>query len=571
MARTSEDTSDPAPHGRSRLARLSEIAAIMARHGFAPNMKRIPLVRAFVDDKALPSEQPAALRFAAMLEDLGPTFVKLGQIMSTRGDLLPNDFIEALARLQDHVPPFPFVEVRREVESALGKKLEDAFDYFDEVALASASVAQVHAARTKEGADVVVKVRRPGIDAQIRADSEILVILAQLLELVTEEARRYHAAEFVAEFQEALAAELDFSVEGRNLRAFAERNRGRAGIHVPTMYSELSGGTVLTMERIRGRRLSDLKGTPEAARIIERLVELTFDHTFIDGVFHGDPHPGNLLVNDAGELCFIDFGLVGRVTREVQDRMLLLLLSLSLRDADTLARLVIRLGVSEKRVELAPFRGQLARLLDRYVGLTVGEVNTGQVFNDLIDLSTRFGVRIPRELAILSKAIVSIEGVVRTLHPSFDPSKVIAKRAEELVLERIDPRQMKGGGLRTALQLGLLIQEVPLQLGQTLMDLERGQVQVVIKSPDLEGLQNSLRGLGMQIFGGVLASALVLGGFDVLARAGYDIVRAPMVAAIAFIIAGGCFGVAFAWYLTGGRMPKIAIKRLLRRRRSEKR
>ncbi|MBI1944411.1 MAG: AarF/ABC1/UbiB kinase family protein [Deltaproteobacteria bacterium] len=571
MARTSEDTSDKTPHGRSRLSRLSQIAGIMARHGFAPNMKNIPLVRAFVDERALPSAQPAGVRFAAMLEDLGPTFVKLGQIMSTRSDLLPSDFIESLARLQDQVPPFPFAEVRREVESALGRSIEDAFDYFDEVALASASVAQVHAARTKQGADVVVKVRRPGIDEQIRADSEILVIIAQLLELVTEEARRYHATEFVAEFQEALAAELDFSIEGRNLRAFAERNRGREGIHVPVMYPELSSRTVLTMERIRGRRISDLKGTPEAPPKIERLVELTFDHTFIDGVFHADPHPGNLLINDAGELCFIDFGLVGRVTREVQDRMLLLLLALSLRDADTLARLIIRLGVSEKRIELAPFRGQLARLLDRYFGLTVGEVNTGQVFNDLIDLSTRYGVRIPRELAILSRAIVSIEGVVRTLHPGFDPSKVISKRAEELVLERIDPRQMKGGGLRTALQLGLLIQEVPLQLGQTLMDLERGQVQVVIKSPDLEGLQNSLRGLGMQIFGGVLAGALVLGGLDVLARAGYDLVRAPALAAGAFIFAGGCFGVAFAWYLTGGRLPKIALKRLLSRRRSEKR
>lgn len=571
MARSSEDTSDPTPHGRSRLARIREIAGVMARHGFAPNMKRIPLLSAFVDESGGPAAQPAAVRFAAMLEDLGPTFVKLGQIMSTRGDLLPGDFVEALARLQDQVPPFAFTEVRREVEGALGKKLEDAFDYFDEVPLASASVAQVHAARTKDGADVVVKVRRPGIEEQIRADSELLVIIAQLLELVTEEARRYHAAEFVAEFQEALGAELDFSVEGRNLRAFGERNRGRPGIHVPVMVPELSGKTVLTMERIRGRRISDLKGTPEAPRIIERLVELAFDHTFIDGVFHADPHPGNLLVNEAGELCFIDFGLVGRVTREVQDRMLLLLLSLSLRDADTLARLVIRLGVSEKRIELAPFRGQLARLLDRYFGLTVGEVNTGQVFSDLIELSTRYGVRIPRELAILSRAIVSIEGVVRSLHPSFDPSKVIAKRAEDLVLERIDPRQMKGGGLRTALQLGLLVQEVPLQLGQTLMDLERGQVQVVIKSPDLEGLQNSLRGLGMQIFGGILAGSMVLGGFDVLARAGYDIVRAPGLATIAFIIAGGCFGVAFAWYVTGGRMPKITIKRLLPRRRTEKR
>jgi ubiquinone biosynthesis protein len=547
---------------------LREITAVMARHGFAPALRRVPLVRSFIPEAAdAPSKKPVADRFAAMLEELGPTFVKLGQILSTRGDLLPPDFIVALSRLQDQAPPFSFAEVKSEIERALGKRTDELFAHVEVAPLASASMAQVHAARLHSGEDIVIKVQRPGIDEQVKRDAEMLVVLAQLLELVIEEARRYRASDFVREFQDALNIELDFTIEARNLRAFAHANRERPFVHVPRPYPELCARTVIVMERIHGKRITDI-APAEAPKIIERLVETAFEHVFVDGLFHGDPHPGNLLVTDDGRLAFIDFGLVGRVAREAQDRLLLLLLALSLRDADTLARLIVRLGESETRVEIAQLRGAVTKLVDRYFGLTVSEVSTASVFNDLVDLSLRFGVRLPREFAILAKASVSIDGVVRTLHPGFDPSLVITKRAEALLLERIDPRQWKAGGLRTALQLGLLVQEVPLQLGQALMDLERGQVQVVVKSADLDGLQNSLRGLGMTIFGGAVAASSIFVGFDVLTRAGVGVVEAPFIAAGLFILAGGCFGVAFAWYLTGGRLPMLNLASLFRRRRS---
>lgn len=561
MALTSDGTSDSS---LSRLRRLREITAVMARHGFAPALRRMPVVRSFLPEAPdAPAKQPVADRFASMLEDLGPTFVKLGQILSTRGDLLPPEFIVALSRLQDQVPPFAFVEVNSQIQAALHKSPSELFASIEETPLASASMAQVHAARLHTGEDVVIKVQRPGIEEQVKADAEILVILAQLLELVTEEARRYRASDFVREFQDALNSELDFTLEARNLRAFAHANSERAAVQVPRAYPELCARTVLVMERIHGKRITDIEPA-RAAHAIERLVEAAFEHVFVDGLFHGDPHPGNLLITDSGRIAFIDFGLVGRVAREAQDRLLMLLLALSLRDADTLARLIVRLGESEQRVEVAQMRAAVSKLVDRYFGLTVAEVSTASVFSDLVDLSLRFGVRLPREFAILSKATVSIEGIVRALHPGFDPTSVITKRAEALLLQRIDPRQWQAGGLRSALQLGLLVQELPLQLGQALMDLERGQVQVTVKSADLDGLQNALRGLGMTIFGGTIAAASIMVGFDVLARAGFGVVEAPLIAAGLFVLAGGCFGVSFAWYMTGGHLPRINLASLFR-------
>jgi len=556
-------------------SRLADIAAVLARHGFAPTMRSIPIVRAFAgtdsDDDGARRARPVAERFTAVLEELGPTFVKLGQILSTRADLLPPAFIASLSRLQDQVPPFSIDDVRRILAEAWGGDeatvIARHFKVFDEAPLASASMAQVHTAVLPDGQEVVVKVRRPDIEERITRDSELLVVLAQVLEQVIVEARTYRAVDLVTEFKRALEGELDFRLEAKNLRAFAERNAGRAGVHVPALVSTLSGRTVLVMERIHGRRISELAGDARrAVKVTERLVEVAFEHVFVDGLFHGDPHPGNLLVTDDDNIAFIDFGLVGQVSRDLQDRLIMLLLALSVRDSDAVARLVLRLGDSEGRVAIAPLRAAISQLMDRYFGLKIDELSTAALFSDLIDLSTRFGVRLPRELAILSKASVSIDGVVRALHPKFDPSTTIAARAEALLRERIDPRNLDGGGKRTALQLALLLQELPIQVSQALLDLERGQVQVTVRSDALSDLNATLRGMGMSIFGGILAGALVLCGFFTLDVHGLTQARAGALAGFIFATAGSLFGVAFAWYITGGRLPKVPLARVIAKR-----
>ena len=321
------------------IGRLTQIVGVMSRHGFAPLLRRMPVVKHLVPSSAADqTDQPASERFARLLEDLGPTFVKLGQILSTRSDLLPQDYTVALSRLQDGVPPFPFEQAREVMEEELGCPLSDVFASVDETPLASASMAQVHAARLQTGEEVVIKVQRPGIGAQIRSDTSILVLIAQLLELVIREAEHYRATDLAEEFEESLTAELDFTSEANNLLAFARFNQDREGIVVPRIFPKLTSRRMLTMQRIHGRRITALSedGDVERAQeITERLVMLNFEHVFCDGMFHGDPHPGNVLVDDAGNLCFIDFGLMGRMARDTQDRMLIMMIALSLRDADT--------------------------------------------------------------------------------------------------------------------------------------------------------------------------------------------------------------------------------------------
>jgi ubiquinone biosynthesis protein len=556
---------------RHDLGRLREIAQVASRHGFGPSLKRVPLLTRFAPKhKARTATAPPGERFASMLEDLGPTFVKLGQILSTRGDLLPPEFTRPLARLQDQVPPFPFDEVKEQIERELGGDLDALYDDFDPVPLASASMAQVHTATLKgEDTQVVVKVLRPGIDEQVRGDASFLVVLAQLLERLVEEASHYQVGSLAEEFEEGLSSELDLQAEARNLKAFRALNEGREGVHVPFVVDALCSRRIITMERIFARRITDLADDGDAERsrrIVERLVMLGYEHFYVDGLFHADPHPGNVLVTDDDKIAFIDFGLVGRVSRGTQDRMLLVIVALSLRDADSLARLLIRVGEAEGRVPLHAFRDAIGRLLDRYLGLNVADINSSQALADLVELSTAYGLRMPREFALLSKASVAIDGIVRTLHPGLNPSVQMAERSRELLIERMDPRDITGSGLRTALQLGILLQELPLQASQALMDLERGNLQVRIVSEELDRLEHHLRGLGMTVFGGLLASALTLGGIYGLARHEATFMGVPVLPAVAFLVAGTLFGIAFFWFLTGGRLPKVSVTSLVRSR-----
>ena len=323
------------------LVRLRQISAVVARHGFGELVERARLRdRLGLRDEELKAtpEQKArstARRFRELLSELGPTFIKLGQILSTRADLLPKEVIQELTSLQDSVRPMSEAEVRSQIESGLGRPVASCFASLDPTPLASASIAQVHRARTPEGDEVVVKVQRPNIRAQIETDLDLLYYLARLLEAVVEEVGLYSPTGIVEEFDRAIHEELNFETEAQNLRKFGEINQGRADLVIPKVHDPLSSGTVLTMEYLQGTKITQVEDLEQRQKLARTVVAVCFQQLFEDGLFHGDPHPGNILVLEDGRIGLLDFGLVGRLSPQMKQTLVVLTLAIAPRAIPT--------------------------------------------------------------------------------------------------------------------------------------------------------------------------------------------------------------------------------------------
>src|SRR6266542_5350071 len=347
------------------LNRLRQIAAAMARHGFGAYLARTRLRDVLgrdapaVDGALLPApDHTTAERFRRMLAELGPTFTKLGQLLSTRPDLLPAHWVEELESLQDHCPPLPAREVHEEIERGLGRPVAELFAELDQAPLASASIAQVHLATTHAGERVVVKVQRPRIRERIEADLALLYYLATVLAAAFEETGIHAPTGIVEEFDRTVHEELDFSNEAGNATAMREAARGREFLVIPRVHAELSSSTVLTLDYVEGTKVSEV--TAEAGfdleRIARNIIEAAFRQLFGDGLFHGDPHPGNILVLPGNRIALLDFGLVGRLSRVQQEALVTLIVAIALRDPDSVARIINRIGVPDVHTPIAEFR-----------------------------------------------------------------------------------------------------------------------------------------------------------------------------------------------------------------------
>lgn len=555
------------------LNRLREIAVIVTRHGFGHYLDRARLWdvlgrREPIPEGAAPPEGKAtASRFRQMLLDLGPTFIKLGQVLSSRPDMLPAVWVDELSQLQDSVPPFPLADVRAEIERALGDPVEKLFADLDPTPLASASIAQVHRARTNDGQEVVVKVQRPRIRQRIESDLALLYYLARLLEAVIEETGIYTPTGIVEEFDRSIHEELDFLNEARNAEEMREKSKGRDYLLIPEIHRSLCAPTVLTMQFVAGVKVSEI--TPEAGydpkQVAKNIIEASFRQLFDDGLFHGDPHPGNVLVLPGNRIALLDFGLVGRLTRQMQDTIVLLSMAIALKDPDTLARLLYRVGVPEGRTDLSGFRADIQAIFDRYLGLSLKEIHAETLLRDMIDLAVKHRIKVPKEYAILSKASLTVEGIVRRLYPDMNVAEMAAPYAKDLLLARFNPLDAQGGVFKSLLKLQSLTEELPAQLSQILMDLEGGKFRVNVQGPQLDRVAANVRNLSLTVFLGMITSALIIGGTFVLSR--YDLVwhGLPVVAVLALVLAGFFFGWAFTWYLVAGRLKKISIQRWLRR------
>ena len=551
------------------LNRLRQITTIAARHGFADLLDRAGVFRLIgrrdpVEQAPETRAASTARRFRRMLEELGPTFVKLGQVLSTRADLLPGEFVTELRLLQDSVTPIPLDAVRAQIQAGLGRSPEEAFASIEPQPLAAASIAQVHRATTLEGDPVVVKVQRPGIQAQISSDLHVLRALAKLLEAVVEETGIYSPVGIVEEFDRAIREELDFVHEAENVHAFEETHRQRKGIRIPRVLDELSSGTVLTLEYFGGTKLLEAQLAPERRTELAHVVlDTAFRQLFVDGLFHADPHPGNFLLLPDGDIGLVDFGLVGRLTRQMREQLVILIVAVALKDSDSVARLLYRIGAPDARANIAAFRSDIDGVLGKHLPRTLGEVDARHLLSDLLDLAVKYRIRVPREYALLSRASISMEGILRQLSPDLDILGVAMPYAKELLKGRYELGDLQGGLLRALLRFQGLAADLPTQVSQILLDLETGRFSVHVKSATLDRVNASLRAAAVITFLGLCACGFIVGAFISFAQVPWTVRGYPVLGLLGTACAAALFGAAFTWYLFGNRFGKISLRRLL--------
>ncbi len=455
-----------------------------------------------------------AEELAADIEKLGPTFIKLGQLLSTRPDIVPPAYAQALARLQDDVAPFPFAEVERIVTEELGVRLSKAFSFVDEAPLAAASIAQVHRARLRDGREVAIKVQRPGIRERVLDDLEALSDIARFLVEHTEFGSRYDVDQLFEQFSKSLLRELDFRQEAIHLLSLARNLKDIEDICVPEPVLGYSTSRVLTMEFIGGTKVTALSPLARMEIDGERLADALFraylKQMLRDGLFHADPHPGNVfLVN--GKIALIDLGMVAHVAPGMQDRLLQLLLAVADNRADDAAKTLLLLGELREDADQAAFQRGVADLVAQHQEVTLQRPQVGRAVLMLLKVAADNGVRLPPELAMIGKTLLNLDEIGLTLAPRFDPNAAIRRHAAEITEQRMARDFSLGALFSTAVDLKNFVQHLPGRVNRILDRLADNEFQVKVDAIDEAQLMEGMQKVANRISLGLILAALIVG------------------------------------------------------------
>jgi ubiquinone biosynthesis protein len=514
---------EPSQAARSgNLRRFSQISRVLVRHGFGFvfDVRRDRREKKGLQEFLAPN---FGVRLRRTLDDLGPTFVKFGQVLSTRSDILPESVLSELQKLQDTAKPMPAGVAQEIIEGELGASVDEIFASFDPVPLGSASIGQVHRAVLAGGEKVVIKVQRPEAPLRVGADLELMRDFAALLD------RRFGRRLFidvralVAEFEVVIRRELDYTAEAENARRFAANFAGTEVI-IPVVYLGLSTSKVLTEEYIEGTRFRDIRplvlSPSERRRVASMGAEAIFKMAFEDGFFHGDPHPSNLLLTPEEDLALLDFGMVGYMSQGDIEALSRLFIAVIQRDAPAALRALERLGVRYA----TEIRGDLVRdlreFLNKYSGLSVGEVTLGQALSELVALARRYKLRMPPVFPLLTKALVTAEGLARSIDPSINVYEVARPYAQRLLSERYTPAAVIEAVEEHALEYARYVEDYPEQIRLLLAEVSDGELEVQLKHGGLDELVGSVDVLANRLVFAVVTAALLvgssmLGAFDV--------------------------------------------------------
>ncbi len=510
------------------LPRYRQILASLMRYGYRDVVTALhldtlvrPFERAALGDEVPPQERPKRLRLVC--EDLGPTFVKLGQILSTRPDLLPEAYTTELALLRDHVRAFPFAEAEAILVEEYGRPLAAVFRSVDPEPIASASISQVHRATLHDGRTIALKIRRPGIDRTVQADLEILKNLAQLAERRLPALAPYGPVALARELERTLKRELDLAIERRTM----ERCRGQFAreptAHIPEVYREFSTSKVLAMELIGGVSVNDLSGLRrmgvDPAVVAVRGSRILLRQIFRFGFFHADPHPGNLRVLEGGVIAPLDYGMFGRIDGPTRERIVDLLSGLMAEDTDRVLRALEALEIRGEHVDVRALRRDVSELVASYSDLTLDAIDLSVLLRDLVGFIRVHHLTIPPDLVLLIRALVTIEGVGRELDPHFDIAAQVGPLFRELAARRYSPRRFLNQTARTAEDLQRIATLLPDVLGQSLESIKRGELTVKFDLQHFEQLVRRLTGASQTLTAGIVIAGLIVGSSLVI-RAG---------------------------------------------------
>ncbi|NMD69867.1 AarF/ABC1/UbiB kinase family protein [Bacillus sp. DNRA2] len=492
------------------MQRYREIVYAFIRYGFGYIIKDLGLIeilslpkRLFVEVKTESHSKSMGERIRLFLQELGPTFVKIGQVASTRYDLLPVEIIEELEKLQDDAPHFDYEKVVEIIEEELGHPLDDVFQEFSQVPLAAASIGQVHFAVLKTGERVAVKIQRPNMQRLIETDLEILHDIALLAEQRLAWAAHYQIRDIVDEFSRSLLEEIDYTIEGRNAERIAKQFEKDSKVLIPKVYWDFSTKKVLTMEFVEGTKVNELEKLKEKGNsptaLAKRIVDSILHQILIEGYFHGDPHPGNILALPDDSIIYLDFGMVGKLTPDMKYNMASLVIALMRQRTDDVIKSITHMGIVPDDINLPELRSDVEKLNEQYYNVALSQTSLGQVVNDLFLVAYRHSIRIPSDLTLLGKTLLTMEGIVVKLDPEISILKIAEPFGKRLLMERFYPKKVAGDFWNQLVNAGELLVELPKGLKELTMLFRNGKMRQELSIPELELLLTKLNNMSNRI------------------------------------------------------------------------
>lgn len=531
------------PKVLGQLRRYRQIVDVLVKHELGYLIEKLGLSR--FRPKLRKRGQPEApkpsrpRRVRRTLEDLGATFVKLGQLLSTRADLLPPEYITELAKLQDQVPPCPFEQIRAVIETDLGGDLSTHFASFERQPVAAASIGQVHLAHLLDGTPVAVKVQRPQIAETIEIDLSIVHGIARFLDRHARAPGINSFQELFEEFAQAVRDELDYPLEGRNAERFLESKGGRPQITAPGIRWAFSGPRVLTMERLEGVKVSDLPYHPapplSGKETIALIVDVYLRDILLEGFFHADPHPGNLVVLPDKRLGFMDFGLMGRLPQRVRTQLADLFVAIMRRDAEGVAEGLLALGMARDEVDRSALSRDIDRMLSRYHGLPLKQLPVRRILEEALQAAFRHRLTLPSGLALAVKTVSMVDGLGRQLDPDFTLSEAAQPFAAELVADRIAPGRVARDLLRGLRDLNQVMRKLPDQVSSVLDKVVRDELHIRLRHEELEKPLSQLHRMMNRLSSSIIIGAIILGSSLILqAEVGPFVHGYPLIGVVGF-------------------------------------